>query len=109
MTSTIPNVLLRYLLRILLASRPNTEAHMTLMMRKLSLVLFAGILCAPRLAIAGEPATANSDDASHRLLTYKTTPEGELKLELFFPPDWKSADKRPAIVFFFGGGWTHGD
>jgi acetyl esterase/lipase len=25
-----------------------------------------------------------------------------------YPPDWKPSDKRPAIVFFFGGGWTHG-
>jgi acetyl esterase/lipase len=25
-----------------------------------------------------------------------------------FPPNWKESDKRPAIVFFFGGGWTGG-
>lgn len=25
-----------------------------------------------------------------------------------FPDDWKPGDKRPAIVFFFGGGWTKG-
>lgn len=24
------------------------------------------------------------------------------------PKDWKPSDKRPAIVFFFGGGWTGG-
>ncbi len=55
-----------------------------------------------------DPAPA-LDDANHKLLTYKTTPQAELKIELFFPPDWKASDKRPAIVFFFGGGWTHGD
>ncbi len=25
-----------------------------------------------------------------------------------YPPGWKETDKRPAIVFFFGGGWTNG-
>jgi acetyl esterase len=39
---------------------------------------------------------------------YKTTPQGELKLHLFFPPDWKATDRRPVMVFFFGGGWRNG-
>ncbi|MBI3879648.1 MAG: alpha/beta hydrolase [Verrucomicrobia bacterium] len=39
---------------------------------------------------------------------FKTTPQGELKLHFFFPPGWKATDKRPAIVFFFGGGWRSG-
>lgn len=39
---------------------------------------------------------------------YKTTPQGELKLHLSFPADWKPEDKRPGAVFFFGGGWTSG-
>ena len=39
---------------------------------------------------------------------YKKTPQVELNIFVHFPPDWKAADKRPAIVFFFGGGWTNG-
>ena len=39
---------------------------------------------------------------------YKKTPQGELKLTVHYPPDWKADDKRPAIVFFFGGGWRGG-
>jgi acetyl esterase/lipase len=39
---------------------------------------------------------------------YKRTTQGELKLFVHRPPDWKETDKRPAIVFFFGGGWTSG-
>lgn len=39
---------------------------------------------------------------------YKKTPQGELKLFVHLPPGWKESDKRPAIVFFFGGGWTSG-
>jgi len=40
--------------------------------------------------------------------TYKRVGERELKIHLHFPAGWKSEDKRPAIVFFFGGGWTSG-
>lgn len=39
---------------------------------------------------------------------FKKTPQGELKIHLHFPADWKKTDKRPAIVFFFGGGWRKG-
>ena len=39
---------------------------------------------------------------------YKQTAEGELTLHGFLPPDWKATDKRPVIVFFFGGGWKNG-
>jgi acetyl esterase/lipase len=39
---------------------------------------------------------------------YKRTPEGELTLHGFFPPDWQATDRRPVIVFFFGGGWKNG-
>ena len=39
---------------------------------------------------------------------YKNTPQGDLKIFVHLPPDWKASDKRPAIVFFFGGGWTGG-
>jgi acetyl esterase len=40
--------------------------------------------------------------------TYKKTKQGDLSIIVNFPPDWKKDDKRPAIVFFFGGGWTSG-
>lgn len=39
---------------------------------------------------------------------YKKAEQGDLKIFLSFPDGWKATDKRPAIVFFFGGGWTHG-
>jgi acetyl esterase/lipase len=40
--------------------------------------------------------------------TYKKAGNAELKLYMFLPDDWKPEDKRPAIVCFFGGGWTNG-
>jgi acetyl esterase/lipase len=44
----------------------------------------------------------------HEDRVYKKTPQGELTLHFSLPVDWKATDKRPAIVFFFGGGWTNG-
>ncbi|MCG7587115.1 alpha/beta hydrolase, partial [Photobacterium sp. OFAV2-7] len=36
------------------------------------------------------------------------TDEAPLKLHIFTPADHKASDVRPAIVFFFGGGWIGG-
>ena len=41
-------------------------------------------------------------------LTYKTTLEGDLNMHVFKPSGYKISDKRPVIVFFFGGGWVGG-
>ena len=40
--------------------------------------------------------------------TYKKTKQANLEIVVHFPPGWKAADKRPGIVFFFGGGWQNG-
>ncbi len=49
--------------------------------------------------------TADLKTAEH---VYKKTPQAELKLHFHFPADWRADDKRPAILFFFGGGWKSG-
>src|SRR5262249_25547152 len=43
-----------------------------------------------------------------RTFTYRKTPQAELALHVHYPPDWKESDRRPVVVFFFGGGWTQG-
>lgn len=35
---------------------------------------------------------------------YKTVNATELKLHVFTPEGYRPSDKRPAIIFFFGGG-----
>ncbi len=40
--------------------------------------------------------------------TYKTIGGVAMKLWIFQPPNHQPSEKRPAIVFFFGGGWTNG-
>lgn len=39
---------------------------------------------------------------------YKTVGERKLVVDIDYPPDWKPSDNRPAIIFFFGGGWLGG-
>ena len=46
--------------------------------------------------------------APARTLTYKKIGDVELTLDVFEPDGHKQADRRPAIVFFFGGGWNGG-
>ena len=43
-----------------------------------------------------------------RQFTYKETPQGKLTLEIHLPRDWSEDDRRPAVLFFFGGGWISG-
>lgn len=39
---------------------------------------------------------------------YKKTPTRDLELYIDFPEDWKPSDKRPAMLWFFGGAWSVG-
>jgi acetyl esterase/lipase len=43
-----------------------------------------------------------------KVVTYKVINDTVLKLHIFNPIDHKAGDNKPAIVFFFGGGWTKG-
>ena len=40
---------------------------------------------------------------------YKVTPQDSLYADIYYPKDFKEGEKRPAIVFFFGGGWVGGN
>jgi len=69
---------------------------MTRYTRPMTRLLLALLLSLPLLAV-------------HRQeVVFKQTPQGELRVTLFYPPEWKPADRRPAIVFFFGGGFILG-
>jgi len=64
-------------------------------------------------------ATSSESSASAAVATPVTLPGAEMyiyrdgqpepmRLHLFKPKNWKPEDHRPALVFFFGGGWTRG-
>jgi acetyl esterase len=57
------------------------------------------------LPAAGGPRDA---EPAGKPYVYKKVPDRELKLWVFTPPEWKATDRRPAIVFFHGGGWVGG-
>ncbi|MDD2305820.1 MAG: alpha/beta hydrolase fold domain-containing protein [Prolixibacteraceae bacterium] len=42
------------------------------------------------------------------IIRYKRASQGDLNLHIFKPEKLKKGEKRPAIIFFFGGGWTLG-
>jgi len=89
----------------------------TLRPRAWALALAAGLLLALAPAAAAAPAAQKGSKADlpqpvQRLL-FKTTADAkgnkvELHLDVFLPEGHKATDKRPAIVFFFGGGWVGG-
>ena len=43
-----------------------------------------------------------------KTFTYTKTKQADLEIVVHYPPGWKETDKRPGIVFFFGGGWENG-
>lgn len=72
--------------------------------------LAVALLVAAPLAAQPKKGSLKLTDAKVKTeaVVFKTTPQGELKLHVFYPDGWTAADRRPAIVFFFGGGWKSG-
>src|ERR1700722_11760317 len=66
-------------------------------MRAFSTAVFLLTLCLPAF---GQENT--------KTFTYTKTKQSDLDMVVHFPPGWKETDKRPGIVFFFGGGWENG-
>lgn len=62
-------------------------------------------LCSLLLSVTTVQAAEPPDTKS---FVYKKTKQADLKLIVHYPPGWKETDKRPGIVFFFGGGWKSG-
>ena len=60
-----------------------------------------------------EPVVLESQSASAAMpptiYTYKTLGERKLQLAVHYPPGWKKQDRRPAILFFGGGGMNPKD
>ncbi|WP_411827523.1 alpha/beta hydrolase [Luteolibacter sp. AS25] len=69
------------------------------MKQRLLLLIFAAISLSPAQAKEIKP---------DRMLLYKSVEDVELKLHVFDPEGLEATDKRPAVVFFFGGGWASG-
>ncbi len=59
-------------------------------------------------AIAGQQSNYPPNMPEARAETYKSVEGTDLKVWIFEPEGHDASDKRPAIVFFFGGGWRNG-
>lgn len=53
-------------------------------------------------------STAAEEPAPPLRQVYKSVAGRSLTLSIVRPSDWKATDKRPAMVFFHGGGWVGG-
>jgi acetyl esterase/lipase len=60
----------------------------------------------PKSYLAG--LSAESRQHGYQDFTYKQTPQGELHIYFKMPEGWSEKDRRPVMVFFFGGGWAGG-
>lgn len=68
----------------------------------LSIVLFLS---------AGQRALAQNLDTTHYYIenqVYKVTPQDTLTIDIYYPETY-GGEQLPAVVFFFGGGWTGGN
>jgi acetyl esterase len=68
----------------------------------ITLLLFSSFL----FAEAQEIPIDEFEGASVRV--YKTVDDVDLKMNILYPENYKKGKKYPAVVFFFGGGWTGG-
>jgi len=71
-------------------------------MRWIHAALLLMLISAPGVALDVEGFTPD------KTVVYKEVGSVELAIHVFTPQDHRPSDKRPAIVFFFGGGWTGG-
>lgn len=61
-----------------------------------------------QLSIISVVFSQSQNFAPDTILSYKKTDQGDLNLHVFYPEGEKPKKKTPAIIFFFGGGWTGG-
>ena len=53
--------------------------------------------------------SAKGKERGYKEVVYKQTPQGELRIYFAMPAKWSPNDKRPALIFFYGGGWGGGN
>lgn len=76
-------------------------------MRQRTISVCILVLCVTDTS-AGQVTIPGADGVKRSARVYKTVGDVELSIDIFTPRDHKASDKRPAIVFFFGGGWRSG-
>jgi acetyl esterase/lipase len=70
--------------------------------------LTATLLTLASLCLANPVLVSAQKPTPDEKVVYKTVDDVDLSLHVFQPKDQSTDSKRPAIVFFFGGGWVGG-
>lgn len=78
-------------------------------MKKLLRILTWSAVAVVSLAAPLVAQTKPKAPMSGEVVTYKTVGERRLRIFVIRPDDGKETDRRPAIVFFHGGGWQGGN
>ena len=65
-------------------------------------------ISAAMIMLLGSTVFAAQGTPDFKTMVYKTVGGRELQIHIHYPPGWKATDNRPAIIFFFGGGWNKG-
>lgn len=66
------------------------------------------ILFAVSAVVAATPETTPTEFPGAETFVYRDDSPEPRRLFIVKPADWKAGDRRAAIIFFFGGGWTTG-
>ena len=66
------------------------------------------LVCSAACAALKPLETDIRPEGNRAVAVYKTTPQGDLKINLYFPPGWRAEDRRPVLILFFGGGFVTG-
>ncbi|MFA5689540.1 MAG: alpha/beta hydrolase fold domain-containing protein [Kiritimatiellales bacterium] len=78
-------------------------------MKKTGISLIACVSFLSFISACSNEKERNPDRSQpDEIVTYKTIGDTELTLHFFYPEKHKTFAKKPAIVFFFGGGWING-
>lgn len=75
----------------------------------LALVFVAYLACQPSSLAQNNRNAYPPDIPGARTEVYKTVGDVKLNIHIFEPKGLKSGDQRPAVVFYFGGGWRSGN
>ena len=73
-------------------------------MKSILYLIISLLIAIPLSAKPAYPAVIKGADT----VVYKNASGIDLKLFILKPESWSASDKRPAIVFYFGGGWHGG-
>lgn len=89
-------------------SRIPSGFSMMILLRRSIVDAVATAALALALAATASGASAAATPPAPEVVIYKKVGDTGLKLFVDKPTGWSAADQRPAIVFFFGGGWVGG-